>query len=91
MLLLIRRLVIAIKVKPIISSSSCSNLLIHRQKQTRVFYFIFLLSEEAIYDWFIDFFKVQKMKLSESEREIHVKPLLENGWVLVTARDAIYK
>ena len=31
------------------------------------------------------------MKLSESEREIHVKPLLENGWVLVTARDAIYK
>ena len=31
------------------------------------------------------------MKLTENERELHVKPLLENGWTTVIGRDAIYK
>jgi 4a-hydroxytetrahydrobiopterin dehydratase len=31
------------------------------------------------------------MKLTENERAIHVKPLLDNGWITVTGRDAIYK
>jgi pterin-4a-carbinolamine dehydratase len=31
------------------------------------------------------------MKLTENERALHVKPLLDNGWITVAGRDAIYK